>query len=67
MDIQQILKEIDELPIHKQLEVFAHLASKLKKREQVLSALEKIRGKGMGLWNIDAQEHVNILRKDDRF
>jgi hypothetical protein len=67
MDISQILRQIDDLPIQEQLEVYAHLASKLKKREQVLSSLEKIRGKGFGLWNTDAQEYVNRLRENDRF
>ncbi|HEY8933637.1 MAG TPA: hypothetical protein VIM65_00385 [Cyclobacteriaceae bacterium] len=67
MDISQILRQIDDLPIQEQLEVYAHLASKLKKREQVLSSLEKIRGKGLGLWNKDAQEYVNRLRENDRF
>ena len=67
MDIQQILREIDSLPGQQQLEVFEHLASKFKKREQVVSALEKIRGIGKGLWNLDAQMHVNHIRENDRF
>jgi len=67
MNIKQILRQIDDLPIEEQLEVYAHLASKLNKREQILSILEKIRGKGKGLWTTDAQEYVNRLRENDRF
>ena len=68
IDVNKILNQIDDLPIEEQLEIYAHLASKLKKREQILSTLERIRGKGKGLWeNVDAQEYVNGLRKNDKF
>jgi hypothetical protein len=65
MDLKKLLTEIDELPIEQQVEIYAHIASKLKKREQVLAALEKIKGRGS--WDMDAQEYINQLRANDRF
>jgi hypothetical protein len=35
-----------------------------KRREQILATLEKIRGKGKGLWTLDAQDYVNKLREN---
>lgn len=34
---------------------------------KVKMKLEKYRGKGQGVWQKDAQEYVNQLRKDDRY
>jgi hypothetical protein len=34
--------------------------------EHVLSILSKYKGKGKGIWNQDAQKHINDLRSDDR-
>lgn len=65
MDIKKLIKQIDELSLKQQMEIYAHIAAKLKKRDQVFAALEKIRGRAF--WNMDAQEYVNQLREDDRF
>lgn len=65
MDITQLLKQIDDLPLERQIEVFSHIADKLKRREYVLSLLEKIRGRSTG--DMDAQDYINQLRGNDRF
>jgi hypothetical protein len=65
MNIKKILDSIDELPLDEQLKIYSHLVSKLNKRSETFSILEKIRGRGN--WNIDAQEYVNKLRENDRF
>jgi len=66
MDLDKILKEIESLPIEKQLEVLNRLSYKLKKKEELLKSLEEIRGLGKGLWGMDAQEYINRLRENDR-
>ena len=63
MDVKQIIKEIDTLPQEDRMEIYLHLASKIKRREEVLAILEKYEG----VWDMDAQEYVNQLRTNDRF
>jgi hypothetical protein len=67
MDVKQIIKEIETLPQEDRMEIYLHLASKIKRREEVLAILEKYKGKAEGVWEMDAQEYVNQLRANDRF
>ena len=65
VDIATLLKQIDELPLEKQIEIFSHIAEKLRRREYALSIIEKIKGRSSG--EMDAQEYINHLRGNDRF
>lgn len=66
MNVPQIIKEINGLSMDKQLELYALLEKKIKRREHLLNILDKIRGRGKNIWNMDAQEYINKLRSDDR-
>ena len=66
MDVKQIILEIDSLPVEGRVEIYSHIYAGLNKREQVLAALERYRGKGKGVWGGDAQEYITLLREDDR-
>ena len=67
MDVKQIIKEIDALPAEGKVEIYSHIHASLSKKEQVLAALERYRGKGKGVWDGDAQEYINQERAHDRF
>ncbi len=67
MDVKQIILEIDSLPVEGRVEIYSHIYAGLNKREQVLAALERYRGKGKGVWDGDAQEYINQERANDRF
>ena len=67
MDVKQIVKEIDSLPVEAKVQIYSYIYSSLSKREQVLATLEKYRGIGKGIWNVDAQEYINKERANDRF
>ena len=66
MDVKGIIKEIDLLPSEAKVQIYSHIYASLTKREQVLVALEKYRGIGKGIWNMDAQEYINQERANDR-
>lgn len=66
MDLDSILREIENLSPDKQKELYLILINRLKKKEQAIKSLDEIRGLGKGIWDIDAQEYVNLLREDDR-
>lgn len=67
MDIQSIIREIENLSLSQQVELNSILTERLKKRERLIKSLDEIRGIGKGLWNMDAQEYINKMRADDRF
>jgi endonuclease YncB( thermonuclease family) len=64
-DLNQIIKEINALSTEEKVAVYPHIYESLDRKEQILAALERFRGKGKGIWNEDAQEYVNRLRADD--
>lgn len=66
MDAKKIIEEIEKLPAEGKKEVFSYVNSEMKKKEYVLSILNKFKGSGEGIWNMDAQEYINQLRADDR-
>ena len=67
MDLKDIIREIESLPMERQVELYSILTTKLKKREILIKSLDEIRGIGKGVWNVDAQEYVYQLRADERF
>lgn len=51
-------------------EELAELAREIQRRAERLTRVRKVlakyKGIGKGVWNMDAQEHINQLRADDR-
>ena len=66
MSADQIIKEVNGLPLEGKERVYSHLRQILKNKERILKSLEEIRGIGKGLWDIDAQEYINKERANDR-
>ena len=66
-DLNQILEDIHKLSAAEKVSIYYHLSSTLTKKEKAIALLEKIKGKGKGLWGEDAQDYVNRLRADGRF
>ena len=64
MDLKEIIQEIEKLSDEKKRELFQIISTQLKKRELAIKSLDKIRGAGKGLWNLDAQEYINQMRED---
>jgi hypothetical protein len=65
MNAKQIIEEIDNLSSEGKKDILNYLAVKLRK-EEALSILSKIRGRGKNILGLDTQEYVNQLREDDR-
>ncbi|MEL6865664.1 MAG: hypothetical protein AAFP19_14650 [Bacteroidota bacterium] len=64
--IQIILNGLDDLD-PKELEiVLASILKKIDQSKRVKNILDKYKGIGKGIWNVDAQEHTNQLRDGDR-
>ena len=66
MNADQIIIEVDGLPLEGKEKVYSHLKQILKNKEIILKSLEEIRGIGKGLWDMDAQEYINQERANDR-
>ncbi len=64
---EQILIEINKLNSDELDIVYQELVKRIKKSEKLRATFEKVRGIGKGVWDMDAQEYINELRKDDRF
>ena len=62
--LQVILKEIDSLNKEEQAQLLNLLLNKISKMKHILSVLDEYKGKGAGIWNTDAQEHINQMRSD---
>ncbi len=65
--VQTIIKEIETLDERELEEVLQFLLNKTHRSEKIKAKLAKYRGKGQGVWQEDAQHHINELRKDDRY
>jgi hypothetical protein len=64
---EQIIQEINLLTPSELELVYYEIQKRVNKTNRVKEVLSKIRGKGKGVWLLDAQEYVNQLREDDRF
>ncbi|MDX2304571.1 MAG: hypothetical protein NW226_17315 [Microscillaceae bacterium] len=64
--LQTLIYEISNLSI-KDLELILNeILKKIDRRKKVESILDGFIGSGQGIWEMDAQQHVNSLREDDR-
>ena len=64
--IEAILQEIDELKPEDQKALLENLLMKIRKMNSLFSIVEKYKGKGKGIWQIDAQDYVNEIRNEER-
>ena len=65
--LEKILVDISQLS-NDELKILLQEVNKhIEKMEKIRLVLSRIRGKGQGIWNQDAQEFVNQLRTDERF
>ena len=65
--IEHILEEIDQLAPEEVTVLYTELTKRMDRFELASSILAKYKGKGQGVWQSDAQLHVNQLRDNDRF
>ena len=65
--VEHLLKEISLLAPEEVTELYGELARRVGRLELASSILEKYKGKGQGVWESDAQQHINQLRDNDRF
>lgn len=64
--IQLILKELDHLDINELELIIKEIRKKINTKEQLKSVLSDFRGKGKGIWKIDAQQYIDEQRDNDR-
>ena len=64
--IEKILMEINALEPKEAKILFRELLKKLRRKEEALNFLAKLKGVGKGLWKEDAQEFVSKSRQDAR-
>ena len=64
--IESILKDIEQLPTQELTTLTNKLLKKVNIIEKVSNILLEYQGIGQGIWTIDAQDYVNLLRTDDR-
>ena len=68
MGAREIIDAIERLPNNEKAEVYSYVGEKLnfEKKKQALSILEKLRGRGKNVLNLEPQEYISSLRTDDR-
>ena len=64
--IEKILIEINTLEPKEAKQLFRELLKKLRRKDEAIEFLAKLKGVGEGLWTEDAQEYVNKSRQDAR-
>lgn len=64
--VQSIIAEIRELDPEELGLVLQEILARIDRVKQTEKALEKYIGTGQGVWEMDAQDYVNSLRKEDR-
>ncbi|MDZ7830638.1 MAG: hypothetical protein U5L07_02690 [Desulfobacterales bacterium] len=66
VDIKKIEKEIDLLDDEELIRLLDSIVTrlKIKRRSRPLLDWRELYGTGKGLWEMDAQDYVNSLRKD---
>jgi len=62
----QIIQEIDSLPPTELEVIYQEVAKRMSQISRATKLLAKYRGKGQGIWSLDAQEYVQQLRQNTR-
>lgn len=63
---QQIIQEIDSLAPTELEVIYQEVAKRMSHISRTAKILAKYRGKGRGIWSMDAQDYVRQLRYDTR-
>ncbi|UOG76730.1 hypothetical protein MTX78_09025 [Hymenobacter tibetensis] len=63
---QLIIQKIDLLPPTELEVVYQEVAKRMSHISRATKLLAKYRGKGQGIWSMDAQEYVQQLRQNTR-
>lgn len=63
---EQIIQSIDLLPPTELEVIYQEVAKRMSNISRATKLLAKYRGKGRGIWSMDAQEYVQQLRQDTR-
>ncbi|MBO0356598.1 hypothetical protein J0X19_01450 [Hymenobacter sp. BT186] len=63
---EQIIQEIDLLPPTELEVIYQEVARRMSNISRATKLLAKYRGKGRGIWSMDAQDYVKQLRQDTR-
>jgi len=64
--VENILTKINELNDTELEQLMRKIIHKVDEEKRVKSILEKYRGIGKGIWNMDTQDFINEERKHDR-
>jgi hypothetical protein len=62
-----LLKSVNDLNEQELQLVYNAILEKMNKKANAIAALQRIKGIGKGVWNMDAQDYINELRDNDRF
>ena len=68
MGAKEIIREIEKLPTEERAEVFSYVGEQLNsvKKNYALTILEKLKGRGKNILNLEPQEYIRASREDDR-
>jgi|GEM_PF-1793512 chaperonin cofactor prefoldin len=68
MSAKEIIREIEKLPIDDKAEVFLYVGEQLnsEKKKYALEILEKLKGRGKNILDLEPQEYISVSREDDR-
>jgi hypothetical protein len=68
MSTKQIIEEIDNLSPEDKVKVYSYIGEKLnsEKKKKAFLVLEKLRGRGKNILNLEAQDYIRTIRTDDR-
>ncbi len=62
-----IIQQIADLSPEERDIVYQDLKRRLDRVARAQEAIDRIKGKGAGVWGADAQDYINQQRADDRF
>lgn len=63
---QHIIQEIESLPPTELEIIYQEVAKRMSYISRTAKILAKYRGKGRGVWSLDAQDYVQHMRQDTR-
>ncbi len=64
--VDHILQEINALNADELELIYQKIVNRINRKAKATEIFEKYRGKGKGVWNMDAQAYVNEERAADR-
>lgn len=64
--VQTLMLEINKLDQAELELILREILRRVDRRNRAEAALDKLMGRGSGVWDGDAQQYINALREDDR-